>query len=161
MTDAGLGSIVRLQLTSTPAQVRECLKLWAGNQLDEQGKQMLMPVVRTLWRDILGFIPIYSVFLFIGIWVAFSLPHIFVAKVVVSTLSLGLDWRYWAIGLAVVGACAAADLIEDSCHLRYIHKFPSEPSTLVVLFSRAATCVKNVLFFLALIITGLGMLALA
>ncbi|MEA3208905.1 MAG: hypothetical protein QOE70_1962 [Chthoniobacter sp.] len=163
MTDAGLGSILQLQFTSTPAQVLECLKKWAGNHPGDQGRPLLTPVMRTLWRDILGFIPIYATFLFVGAWVALSLLFLLLKGAVPAAFAelLSSDPCCWLPALAIALLPAAADLIEDRLHLGYLRNFPSEPGATTVRTAFLATWAKIILLIIGLGVTAAGMLGLA
>jgi hypothetical protein len=95
-----------------------------------------MPVVRSIWRDILGFIPAYSVAFFVSLWAGLMiLQHR-------DTEPFFLQG--WQIGIAtgLVLACAVADWIEDALHLRYVAAFPQAPPARTVVLARTATCIK-------------------
>ena len=64
MTRAYLGSIVRLQVRTSPRQVKECLDRWcsmlSGRRPHKSAGCRMRAIVReTLYRDIIGFIPVY------------------------------------------------------------------------------------------------------
>ncbi|MBY0274141.1 DUF2235 domain-containing protein [Candidatus Binatia bacterium] len=147
MSEAGLGSIVVLQRCRTPEAVRDCFAKWssiAGNHAFRQ------PVERSLWRDVVGFIPEYSLVLFIGTWVALSL-HV--------EWSGAADWWLFsgpscgwplAAALLLVVMCATADLVEDALHLRFLRLFvdgtPDAPGHAEVRLAATATLLKSGLF---------------
>lgn len=151
MNDAGLGSIVRLQMLRRSEMVVEYLRALADGHKNDMGRDLLTPVARTIWRDILGFIPIYSLLIFTGTWLALSsfLPPPDSGKL------LGLLNTGW-LGLAatLTGACVLADWVEDIIHLQYLKKFPKKPSQGLVYVAMGMTSVKFILF-------GIGMLAAA
>jgi uncharacterized protein (DUF2235 family) len=153
MADAGFGSVVQLQAAKTPDEVRTLLGHWTGEDFGEKGRQLLAPVVRTLWRDILGFIPSYTVLLFLGTWMALS---VFFTSPGEGRLCVVLSTQRWtwgiAAGLAIL--CAIADWIEDRCHLSYIKRLANPPKGATVACARAATLAKYVLFFLGFVATG-------
>jgi hypothetical protein len=154
MTDAGLGSIVALQRAPSPAAVKALLENWAKGQ----GPAMLAPVARTIWRDILGFIPAYSVTFFFGIWVLCSL---WLAKYSHPYLMHGLlAWHRCAVftALGVAAVCAIADWVEDAIHLSHLRTFPNAPGGTAVLAGRVATGVKFLCFILGLWSTFAGAL---
>ena len=73
MTAAYLGSIVRLQLRASPQRVKECLDSWCsmlgGRQITQARAAACALIVReTLYRDIIGFIPVYSLVFTFGLW---------------------------------------------------------------------------------------------
>ena len=115
MTDAGLGSIVPLQLARSPETVQERLAKWADHRVTEEGRGMLAPVVRSLWRDMLAFIPAYTVTLFLGSWLALSLGWRLLAGLPLNdSLALLSPGPYlWGPALAGALLCALADYLED------------------------------------------------
>jgi uncharacterized protein (DUF2235 family) len=153
MADAGFGSIVKLQRTKTPALVMELFGHWTGGDFGPKGRQLLAPVVRTLWRDILGFIPSYSVLLFLGTWMALSLfsPE-------KDRLCLVLSTHRWTWGVAglLAAACAIADWIEDRHHLNYIKGLPNPPGAGTVVRALWATRLKIGLFILGFVATSVA-----
>jgi uncharacterized membrane protein YraQ (UPF0718 family) len=150
MKEAGLDSIVELQRQRTPQTVQECLARWAKQKKDQQ---VLMPVVRSLWRDMLGFIPAYTVTLFLGSWLALWLGQRVLASI--------LPPRYlWIPALAVALLCAIADYVEDRGELGYVRVYPEQPSRSAVAVTYAATRVKFVLFALGLALTVAATLGL-
>jgi hypothetical protein len=161
MKEAGLGSIFDLQLKSTPAAVHACLYKWAGKK-DTQ--QTLMPVVRSLWRDLLGFIPAYTLLLFVGGWLALSFALSFGQKGLQALNTgghLSMDRKAWLPALAGALLCALADAVEDAGELHYVRQFPKLPSRLSVSVTFAATCLKMFLFLIGLLLTGAATLMLA
>jgi len=158
MTDAGLGSVVKLQFTRSPQAVREILGEWAQGTKD---RQLLMPAVRALWRDMLVLIPINTAVLFLGSWLALSLPqshfwgHAPYAGLLLSRESL------WIPALALAILCALSDYAEDLGELRYIARFPKEPSRLAVLLTFFATLAKTLLFSIGFLLTAGATVALA
>lgn len=153
MADAGFGSVVRLQEAKTPDAVRTLLGRWTGGDFGEKGRQLLTPVARTLWRDILGFIPSYTVLLFLGTWMALS---VFLTSPEERRLCMVFSTLWWTWGGAAILAilCAIADWIEDRCHLSYIKRLADPPSGGRVACARAATLVKYVLFLCGFVATG-------
>ena len=91
-------------------------------------------VVReTLYRDIIGFIPVYSLVFAFGLWFG----------------AFQLQWAWLQdIWLAVPLAAAAADYIEDICHLRFLrlHERDEHPSVLITWLCAAMTSIKLVAF---------------
>jgi uncharacterized protein (DUF2235 family) len=153
MADAGFGSVVQLQGAKTPAAVMKLFGCWTAGDFGTKGRQLLAPVVRTLWRDILGFIPSYSVLLFLGTWIALSLFS--PAK---DRLCLVLSTHRWTWGVAALLtiACAIADWIEDGHHLNYIKRLPSPPEAGTVARAVWATRLKFALFILGFLATSVA-----
>lgn len=158
MSRRNLGSMFSLQRRFTPNGVAACFKTWQtmlscrwssddNNIHQGPAAHALRDTLReALWRDMLGYIPLYSIVLGSGLW--------FAAK------ELGWDWLdrvyvgipSWALLPLIT---AVADYLEDFCHLRYIRldeqaKNPSLPLTVV---SFSATVVKFAGFVTAVILT--------
>jgi hypothetical protein len=138
MTRAYLGSIVRLQLSTSPRRVQACLDRWcsmlSGRRPHKSSRCRMRAVVReTLYRDIIGFIPLYSIVFTFGLW--------FGAR------QLGWEWleNVW---LALPLAAATADYAEDLCHLWCLrrHEHDKRPTLLLTWFGAAMTWVKLLAF---------------
>ncbi len=137
MTKAYLGSIVRLQLRVSPQRVKECLDRWcsmlSGPQSHKAGCRMRAIVRETLYRDIIGFIPVYSLVFAFGLWFG----------------AWQLQWA-WLQGLWLVVplTAATADYIEDVCHLHYLklHEQNRAPSLLLTWLGAAMTLIKLIAF---------------
>jgi uncharacterized protein (DUF2235 family) len=161
MMQAGFGSIAPLQEQTTPRGVREYLKYWAGGDSSTSSHALLVPVVRTVWRDIFSFIPAYSILLFIGSWTTFSLAA-------PSTLGhfhshrifgpLESDSRCWIAAAIITIVCSLANVIKDSCHLNFISRYPDLPSHFNVVLSRAATLTGLIFFVPDIVVTVSGAL---
>jgi uncharacterized protein (DUF2235 family) len=138
MTRAYLGSIVRLQLSTSPKRVQECLDRWcsmlSGRRPHKLSGCRMRAVVReTLYRDIIGFIPLYSIVFAFGLW--------FGAR------QLGWAWleNVW---LAVPLAAALADYAEDLCHLRCLrrHEHDKRPTLVLTWVGAVMTWIKLLAF---------------
>jgi len=163
MTDAGLSSIVNLQRAKSPAKVVQCLAKWAGGTTEKE-QPLLTPVVRALWRDMLVFIPAYTLVLFASSWLALSLAEVHLFRVTPGHMSLGLlscDRCVWLPALAGAILCALADYVEDWSELRFVRLFPEPPSRGAVAVASTATIVKFGLFSVGLLLTTAATLALA
>lgn len=155
MTRANLGSIVRLQFCWTPNAVSQRLESWRTmlacrwNEADKDvqngpAARALRETLReALWRDIFGYIPVYSGVFGFGLWFG---AH-----------ELGWQWlgqEYLALPLWLLLplVAAIADWIEDACHLSYValHQRGQQPPIYLTLLSGTMTQVK----FLALIIAA-------
>lgn len=133
LNKANLGSIVPLQVCPTQAAVAACLERWR-QRLDNKwlGEDPVTgpAAVRTrelvresLWRDIIGFIPVYtSVFVF-GLWFADNRlggalvrlgPLTFSPFAWLDESPMVLPW--WCL-IPVIAL--TADYLEDACHLRF------------------------------------------
>ena len=90
-------------------------------------------VRETLYRDIIGFIPVYSLVFAFGLWF--------------GAFQLGWAWlqNLW---LAVPLTAAIADYVEDICHLRCLrrHERDKRPTLFLTWFCAAMTSVKLVAF---------------
>jgi len=138
MTRAHLGSIVRLQVRTSPRQVTNCLDRWCsmltGRRPHKSTDCRMRAIVReTLYRDIIGFIPVYSLVFAFGLWF--------------GAFQLGWTWlrNLW---LTVPLTAATADYIEDICHLRFLrlHERDEHPSLLITWLCAAMTSIKLVAF---------------
>jgi uncharacterized protein (DUF2235 family) len=179
---ANLGTIVSLQLCPTPAKVVACVDRWRA-RLSYTAVPDISPMAppavtlrrilrEVLWRDIIGFIPVYTMFLLVGLKFATMVSY--------ANWAALMTWIPWASSLApwvhsrtapladiwwVLPALAAVtDYIEDFCHLRYLKLFErdpgkNQPSTILTLFSFTATLIKDLAFVASGIICTLAILA--
>jgi hypothetical protein len=145
MTRAHLGSIVRLQLRTSPRKVKECLDRWctmlSGRHPHKSDTCRMRAIVReTLYRDIIGFIPVYSVVFTFGLWF--------------GAWQLGWTWLQ-GLWLVVPLIAASADYIEDVCHLRFLklHERNEHPSLPLTWLGAAMTSTKVVAFSLEGLLT--------
>ena len=131
MFRARLGSIVPLQFCVTPAQITRCLDRWCKMLRGHAGAACTMSAVvrEALYRDIIGFIPVYSAVFTFGLWFGFS--------------QLGWAWLetvWWALPLTAL----AADYGEDLCHLTCLrlHQKGKRPSHPLAALGAVMTAVK-------------------
>jgi uncharacterized protein (DUF2235 family) len=131
MARARLGSIVPLQMCFTPGQVKACLDRWCTMLSGHAAARCAMAAVvrEALYRDIIGFIPVYSAVFMLGLWFGYA--------------QLGwssLETIWWALPLTT----AAADYGEDICHLRCLrlHQNGRLPSIALALVGSLMTWVK-------------------
>jgi uncharacterized protein (DUF2235 family) len=138
MARAYLGSIVRLQLSISPQRVQACLDRWctmlSGRRPHKSSSCRMRAVVQeTLYRDMIGFIPLYSIVFAFGLW--------FGAR------QLGWAWleNLW---LAIPLTAAIADYAEDFCHLRCLrrHQHDQRQTLILTWFGAAMTWVKLAAF---------------
>jgi hypothetical protein len=151
---ANLGSSLRLQFCWTPRMVKSFLESWRNRLVCQwlpadndavagPAAQRLRSVLRqALWRDILGFIPVYGCTLGFGLW--------FAAQQLGWEISAyqfkGLPVWLWAVLIMVV-----ADYLEDICHLHYLrcHEKGGDPFLTETLFATLMSVIKLGLFFTA------------
>jgi uncharacterized protein (DUF2235 family) len=165
MAQAHLDSVTKLQRCFTPKQVAACLNRWRNlliccwqedDPVTGPAARRMREIVRAaLWRDIVGFIPVYAGFLTFGLWFGAyhtKLPALQFLKLPGSGFEL-----WWLVPVAT----ALADYLEDACHLRYLSldEKGAHPSVLLTLFSSAVSVVKSAGFFGALVCTLAGIVA--
>jgi uncharacterized protein (DUF2235 family) len=131
MARARLGSIVPLQMCFTPGQIKACLDGWCTMLRGHAAARCAMSatVREALYRDIIGFIPVYSGVFAFGLWFGFS--------------QLGWSWLqtlWWLLPLTAL----VADYGEDLCHLRCLslHQKAKTASTSLALLGSLMTWVK-------------------
>ncbi|MGD0777344.1 MAG: DUF2235 domain-containing protein, partial [Candidatus Solibacter sp.] len=175
MTKANLGSIVRLQRCITPGQVGKCLGRWhrmlecrwsAEDPAKGPAAMRMRDVAGVaLWRDMVGLIPVYASFLAFGLWFgAYYAYH-------PDQNAHRLDWNpleflqrpgtgiaWWWLIPAVA---AAANYLEDACHLTYLrlHAKGSQPGWALTVFSSAMFAVKAASLTAALVFTAWALVA--
>ncbi len=157
MAQANLGSIVPLQRCLTPGKVAACLEHWRSlldcRWLKEDpvngpaAVRMRELLGLALWRDMLGFIPVYSLVFLFGLWFASRyLPSFEFLKQPGGGLAL------WAI---IPLLAAATDYVEDACHLHFrkLHAMGKYPSMGITLFSWSMSRIKDLAVVVALVLT--------
>jgi uncharacterized protein (DUF2235 family) len=162
MAKAHLGSILSLQVCITPSQVGRCLDRWyrmlqlRWEERDPTAVDRLRDVVgEALWRDMVGFIPVYTAFLVFGLWFGALRLH-WSPPGFLQTPGIGNAW-WWLIP----AICAAANYLEDACHLTFL-RLPvpgSKPGWPLTVLSGAMFAVKAVTFAAALAITAWAVMA--
>jgi uncharacterized protein (DUF2235 family) len=135
MARARLGSIVPLQMCFTPAQIKGCLDRWCTRLRGHAAARCAMSAVvrEALYRDIIGFIPVYTGVFTFGLWFGYS--------------ELGWSWLqtlWWLLPLTAL----AADYSEDLCHLRClrVHEKGRTPSLSLALLGSVMTWIKLAAF---------------
>jgi hypothetical protein len=156
MAQANLDSIVRLQLCATPSQVRNCFDRWrrmlecrwcSEDPVTGPAARRMRDVVGVaLWRDIVGFIPVYTSFLMFGLWFGASYSGSNLLALLQGPGS-GIAW-WWLIPVIA----AAANYLEDASHLTYLrlHARDAQPSAALTLFSSLMLAMKAVAVTVAL-----------
>ena len=153
MGKANLGSITALQWQGTPAGVNKCLDRWRkmlGEHDVEAAKTCMIRIIRqALWRDNIGFIPVYSFVMLFGLYLGAEL----------------LDGKaYWApsayLWFILPAVAAIADYLENSCHLRYLSLYEKEktPNALLTGFALTSTALKTIAFSVGYVTVVLIML---
>jgi uncharacterized protein (DUF2235 family) len=132
MARARLGSIVPLQFCFTPGQIKTCLDRWCTMLRGHAAAAhcAMSAVVReALFRDIIGFIPVYSGVFTFGLWFGYS--------------QLGWSWLQTAWYILPLIALTA-DYGEDLCHLRCLrlHQKGQLPSIPLALLGSLMTAMK-------------------
>ena len=131
MKKARLGSIVPLQMCFTPKRVEACLHRWCTMLRGHAAARCAMSFVvrEALYRDIIGFIPVYSGVFTFGLWFGFS--------------ELGWSWLN-TLWYALPLTAAIADYGEDIAHIRCLrlHQKAASPSIPLVLAGSLMTWVK-------------------
>ena len=135
MFRARLGSIVPLQLCFTPTRIKCCLERWCSMLRGHAGTSCTMSAVvrEALFRDIIGFIPVYSAVFTFGLWFGVS--------------QLGWAWLetvWWALPLTAL----VADYGEDFCHLRCLrlHQKGTTASVPLAILGSVMTWIKLTAF---------------
>ena len=160
MVKANLGSIIPLQFCRTPTHVQRRLDDWCyrltGRQHAKTSEQQPSPecamcqiVSETLWRDIIGFIPVYFLVLGFGLWFAFN-------SLEWQWLGIKLPLRFFDVPLwcLIPIATAVADCVENLCHLRYLHLHAQDrlPPVALTFLSFATTILKAIGFVTAAVL---------
>jgi hypothetical protein len=131
MARARLGSIVPLQMCFAPGHIKACLDRWCMMLSGHARARCAMAAVvrEALYRDIIGFIPVYSGVFMFGLWFGYAQ---------LGWSALATIW--WALPLMT----AAADYAEDLCHLRCLrlHQQGKLPSITLALVGSLMTWVK-------------------
>ena len=145
MNTANLGSIVALQRPWTPDGVKSCLDRWCkmlGDHHNERASDcgMCKIVNEALWRDAIGYIPVYSLVLGFGFWFGSTKLH------------WNIPEYLWFV---VPVTTLVADYIENICHFRYLslHTKSSTPSAVITVACRLITCVKDLGFCIGALAT--------
>jgi uncharacterized protein (DUF2235 family) len=151
MRDANFGSIARLQWAKRekiPALLSGWMKERGERTMpaDKEDPRRLLAVHRTIWRDMVGFIPAYSIAFGIGLWITFSLICAWWYPECVRDPILGLlstcRWS-WIPAVAISIVAASFDYVEDCVHLRYLKSRNGPPSRALYALGKSATILKT------------------
>jgi hypothetical protein len=143
-----------------PDQVRERLESWrkrlACRWDDHDDEPVNVPAARRMrdllgevvWRDMIGYIPLYTLVLAFGQW--------FLASQILRRH--GGIYDYW---WALPALALASDYLEDFCHLRYrtLHAAGAKPSAMLSTFSRSMSMIKFAAVSVSALLTGFAALA--
>ncbi len=144
-----LGSIVRLQFAFSKNRVvdlfeqwsRKLCRHWAGeDKLTHLGWNNVQAVLReSLWRDLIGFTPIYTIVFGTIMWIGSTVPGPnFWSFLYESSFVPGVQW--WVLLIAVT---AIADYIENTIHLNHIRNYTKDKiSSVLTGFGFLATLIK-------------------
>lgn len=156
---ANLGGMLQLQQLYHPAQLRELLNDWsqkmkrywvAPKQQEALAWLRTRQVVRiALWRDILGFVPMYSFVFLLALYLGSEMGWCFWAGMDGAKLVGGMSWfLYLIFGVAVL------DEIENTIHLRYLDNHSKGgSSTGLFYFGLLITLLKLIAFTTAALMT--------
>lgn len=148
MSKANLGRLTRLQLCCTPNQVRQRLDDWRTKltcawepalERDERAARNVRRIVgNALWRDTLGFVPLYAAVLALGLWMAVT-QYEWTWLSWLKEIWLGKPVWFW-----IVAITAVADWIENGAHGIYLRRFSlsGKPNWLLVLVGLLGTGIK-------------------
>ncbi len=167
---ARLGSILKLQRCISPAMLVDRLNRWRATltrrwlpgdpDADKEiapevlaGRRLGHIICEALWRDMLGFIPVYTGFFVVALWFAETHLHWSSGKL---CLWYPGKWHGLAPWLWLPFGVAVADYVEDLIHLRSVRRFArgDQPVTnsLLTCIGTIATATKFAGFTLCLII---------
>ena len=157
-----LDGIRMLQRCATPQRVSACLESWRSRLACQWGdtdknkadgpaaRAMREAVNEALWRDIFGFIPVYTMLGVAGLW--FAATELQWEWLAAATLRV----PHWLLIPLIV---AGADYCEDICHLHYLslHKQGETPGLLLTLFAFGMSLAKLLLFLVTIGATGIAL----
>ena len=162
-TKANLGSMVTLQHLFTPAQHTQLFNYWSDRltrnwdhkrPAGESGWVRMKAVVSEgLWRDMLGFVPFYTLFFCIILSIGLSgLEQNQCELLTAFELDINGFTIHWWITLVII--VAIADIIENAIHLLSLKKYPHATISQGLLsMGNLFTFVKFVGFFFAMLLT--------
>jgi hypothetical protein len=181
LAQANLGSIRDLQKCATPGRVIKCLNGWRDRLVNTKQPDNapngapavhLREILRhALWRDIIGFIPVYTAFLLYALKFATIVPSTDWTALISWLPFNGLAEaigpkaaslvRFWWVLPALA---AVTDYAEDICHLRYCRLYEQDPVRArppagLTMFAFLMTSVKVLAFAAAAVIAILAVLA--
>ena len=105
----------------------------------------------SIWRDILGFVPFYSLLFFVFFFIACTNGK---GEQVIQTLPLGLD----EINLLIL-AVFLFDQFENAIHLRHVDRFPTKPSSNGLIFLGNMCSLFKLTGFIVLVLLSMIVLA--
>jgi hypothetical protein len=151
MAKANLGSLVKLQFCFTPSAVKARLEHWRSKLACEKEENdanrhtgpaavaLRRYIELSLWRDILGLIPTYTIVMWFALWLAAE--------------RLGITWlaqEMWGVPLwwFIPIVIALADYLEDAAHLYFLncHQVNADPAWPVTILGATMATIKTILF---------------
>jgi uncharacterized protein (DUF2235 family) len=151
MREAHFGSITRLQWASRE-NIPKLLSSWMTERgektapANKEDPHRLLPVHRTIWRDMVGFVPAYTIAFCAGLWITFSLICAWWHPECVRDPILGLlsncRWS-WIPAVSISVGAAFFDYVEDFVHLRYLRSRNGPPSLALFSLGKSATILKT------------------
>lgn len=169
LQNARLGSIVRLQLCPTAARVQQQLTQWRDalerrpmrndppDDLDptQRASALLGRVLgQSLWRDSLGFVPLYTALFVVAGYFAHS-------HGLCSWLKAPTEVAWWCVGVPL--AIAALDFVENIAHGWFVRRFVAGEAipTWAAPLSALATLTKTIGFVVGLVAVHVAIFAAA
>ncbi|MCR9289465.1 MAG: DUF2235 domain-containing protein [Bacteroidetes bacterium] len=170
---ANLGSIVSLQFAFTPSKVTKLFEDWSwklGRKWEKlkanekKGWSSLKEKLHDcLWRDILGFTPLYTIVFGVIIWLSMIIDSPkYLSFLGEGSFIPGLAWWHLLIGLTAI-----ADMVENTIHFKHIkHHTNGGSSAVLVGLGFVATLLKTIGFTISgllslVIFTSLSLKVLA
>ena len=164
-----LGSILQLQRRVTATQVQQQLAAWCSamvrrpmrndppDGLDPQQRAAALlgrALGQSLWRDSLGFVPLYTALFVVAAW--FAARHVHCAWLAGRT-----DATVWCVALPL--AIAGLDLVENTLHGWFVRRFVAGAPIpgWAVLLGAAATVGKTLGFVAGLVVVHWAIFAAA
>lgn len=177
---ANLGSILSLQYVVNNKQINQLFNFWIGklrrnwiskedrktlgkiyakeaSRTLEQDRRMLaylrlQEILRTvLWRDLLGFIPLYTTILGLILFIGAQSNYCYIAGMDCNRPLLGNGTNLWFL---LIVFTAIADIAENSIHLRYIKNYLSGGSSPALMLLGAIATVCKFIGFLTVCFTS-------
>jgi len=151
MMKANLDSIIKLQFCPTPSRAMKRLERWRSmllcrwhesdkDKFDGPAAIALREILaESIWRDMIGFIPMCSFVIGLGLWFAGTQ---------LDWIWLKTAWLGIPLWLLIPIIIFVANYVEDVCHLGYLHfhSIKRPPPTKLTTLSFTMTLVKTMTF---------------
>ena len=159
---ANIGSILDVQGVHNTKNLQALFSHWINclrpTYFDQEDQQISVAwravrqqVRMSIWRDILGFVPFYSLLFFVFFFIACTNGN---GEQVIQTLPLGLD----EINLLIL-AVFLFDQFENAIHLRHVDRFPTKPSSNGLIFLGNMCSLFKLTGFIILVLLSMIVLA--